>query len=82
MLPWGVGIGTHGVRRDTFLPIGEYRFEAWRKKRRATDAVIELTVACAVPDVADLAERVREVGAGSWRCWSGRDDAGTVRRAT
>jgi hypothetical protein len=46
--------------RDTFLPLGDYPFEAWRKKRGKTDIVVELAVAHSVPDVVDCVLRVEE----------------------
>lgn len=38
----------------TFLPIGDYPYRDWRKKRPAWDAVVELTIAEAVEDIADF----------------------------
>jgi hypothetical protein len=37
----------------TFLPIEEYDFEAWRRKRPVVEAVVELVVRRGVPDVRD-----------------------------
>jgi hypothetical protein len=37
----------------TFLPIEEYDFEGWRKRRPVADAVVELVVRRGVPDVWD-----------------------------
>ena len=39
--------------RRTFLPIEEYDFEGWRRKRGGVDAVVELVVRGGVPDVRD-----------------------------
>ncbi|WP_199351046.1 DUF7002 family protein [Haliangium ochraceum] len=51
--------------RDTFLPIGEYPFEVWRKKRGSpAEAVVELTVEYAVLDIAAHTLLVKEVGGG------------------
>jgi len=38
---------------DTFLPIKDYPFEDWCKKRRLEDAVVELVVREGVPDIAN-----------------------------
>lgn len=49
------------AKRDynTFLPIDEYPYEAWRKKRgNGGDKVVELVVERAVPDVARFVKRV------------------------
>ena len=37
--------------RRTFLPMGEYPFEEWRRRRGAPDAVAEFVVNGGVPDV-------------------------------
>lgn len=47
--------------RDTFLPPHKYPFEARRRKRGIKNAVAELAVDYAVPDIADLAVRVDEM---------------------
>jgi hypothetical protein len=39
--------------RDTFLPIEEYPFHTWRRKRSRATAVVELTVTGGVPDITD-----------------------------
>lgn len=45
--------------RDTFLPLGEYPFQAWKKKRGGTNnAIAELTVEYNVPDIAEMTVRV------------------------
>ncbi len=49
---------------DTFLPLGQYPFGKWQKKRRGGDAIVELTVKYSVPDIKDLVTRVEEIGAG------------------
>jgi hypothetical protein len=46
--------------KDTFRSIAEYPFDYWRRKRSAKDAVVELVVEYAVPDVADVVLRVEE----------------------
>ena len=44
---------------DVFVDLNAYPYETWRKKRGARgDAVVELTVPDAVPDIADLVIRV------------------------
>ncbi len=50
--------------RDTFLPLGEYKFDEWTRKRNRRDSVVELTVRYAVPDVRDFVLTVEEVGGG------------------
>jgi hypothetical protein len=37
----------------TFLPIDDYPFEEWKKKRNAREAVVELAVTHAVSDIAE-----------------------------
>lgn len=54
----------HPRGRDTFLPLNQYRFEHWDRKRQGGDAVVELTVRYSVPDIKDLVLRVEEVGGG------------------
>lgn len=39
--------------RDTFLPIADYPFEEWRKKRRSGEPVVELVIRDGVPDIAN-----------------------------
>jgi hypothetical protein len=46
---------------DTFLPIAQYPFEDWRKKRSARTAVVELVVTGGVPDVTDHVIAVHRV---------------------
>lgn len=48
----------------TFLPIGEYPFTEWRRKRGASEAVVELVVSGGVPDIADHAVAVHRVADG------------------
>lgn len=56
---------------DTFLPIADYPFDQWRKKRRASNAVVELTVLDGVQDITDHAIAVHSVHNGQqtelWR---------------
>ena len=49
---------------DCFLPVREYPYGAWAKKRRKKDAVVELAVDYSVPDVAEmvLAVEIRQFG--------------------
>jgi hypothetical protein len=58
--------------RSTFLPLGEYPFQHWRKKRGLTDAVVELAVQDAVRNVTRYAVEVRErrVGERGRLIWS------------
>jgi len=37
----------------TFLPIADYPYDEWRRRRGRADAVVELAVDYAVPDIAD-----------------------------
>lgn len=41
----------HPRGADTFLPIDKYPYALWRSKRRASEAVVELTVIGGVPDI-------------------------------
>ena len=45
--------------RTTFLPLPEYPFDIWRKKRGRLEAVVELSVAGGVPDVKDFVLEVQ-----------------------
>ena len=50
---------------DVFVDLDSYPYESWRKKRGPRqDAVVELTVPDAVPDIADLVVRVERWVAG------------------
>jgi len=51
--------------RDTFLPLADYPFDFWKDKRNLREAVVELTVRDAVPDVRDFVLKVEEVGGGT-----------------
>lgn len=57
--------------RRTFVRIEEYDFECWCKKRRAEDAIVELVVRDAVPDIRDHVIAVHDVADGTateiWR---------------
>jgi hypothetical protein len=48
--------------RRTFLAISEYPYDAWREKRGAKDAVVELAVLDRVKGIADYVVQVMEVG--------------------
>lgn len=50
--------------RGTFLPLALYPYAAWRAKRRAADAIVEVTVPGGVPDAARHVVRVERVRAG------------------
>lgn len=54
----------HPRGRDTFLPLGHYPFEAWRRKRPRGEAVVELLVTRGVPDIRHFVERAEHVGGG------------------
>ena len=47
--------------KDTFLPVADYPYDTWRKRRGAAgDAVVEITVPYAVPHVLDYVLRVEQ----------------------
>jgi len=48
--------------RRTFLPISDYPYEAWRQKRGAKHAVVELAVRESVKGIGDFVVQVTEVG--------------------
>ena len=50
--------------RNTFLPISEYPFDEFRRKRGPKNAVVELAVEYSVPDIRDLVISVSELGGG------------------
>jgi len=50
--------------RNTFLPVADYPYDSWRKKRGARGAVVELTVEYAVPDIVECVQTVVLVGGG------------------
>jgi hypothetical protein len=47
--------------RDTFLPIADYPFDAWKKKRSRSKGVAELAVTNGVPDIMDHVLAVHRV---------------------
>lgn len=53
----------HPRGKDCFLPLSEYPFEAWLKKRNSRQAVVELAVRYSVPDLMGLVEGVSVVAA-------------------
>jgi len=50
--------------RRTFLPISEYPFDEYRRRRSRKDAVVELAVEHSVPDIRELVINVSELGGG------------------
>jgi hypothetical protein len=54
----------HPRGRDCFLPVRDYPYDAWAKKRRKQDAVVELVVDYSVPDVAEFVLSVEYRQAG------------------
>lgn len=62
----------HPRGRSTFLRLGEYPFQYWRKKRGPTEAVVELAVEDAVEEVTHYAVEVceRRVGERGRLIWS------------
>lgn len=59
----------------TFLPMDQYEFEFWKRRRSAKGAVVELAVTHSVPDIAALAIRVqhREGGEPDETIWEAED---------
>ena len=47
--------------QDTFLPITDYPFDHWSKKRGVGDAIVELAVEYSVPDISELVLKVEQV---------------------
>jgi hypothetical protein len=43
---------------DVFVPIVDYPYDEWRRRRTNTDAVVELVIPYAVPDIARYVTRV------------------------
>lgn len=57
--------------KDVFVAVDDYPYEKWRVKRgRSGDAVVELTVPYAVPDIRDVTLRVEN--------WSGGEAVETI----
>ena len=54
----------HPRGRNCFVPLAQYPFAFWCQKRNPRTAVVELAVRHAVPDLADMLERVSIVGRG------------------
>jgi hypothetical protein len=54
----------HPRGRNCFVPLSLYPFAYWKQKRNVRDAVVELAVTGAVPDLVDVLERVSIVGRG------------------
>lgn len=50
--------------RDTFLPVDDYPYAAWRAKRAKGERVVELAVSPGVPDIERLVLRVTRMGGG------------------
>jgi hypothetical protein len=42
--------------RETFLPIGDYPYAEWRKKRSKYESVVELTLIGGVPNIVDYVD--------------------------
>ena len=63
--------------RGTFLPMADYPLDAWRRRRGPADAVAELVVRHAVPDVAAHVVAVHRLAGGTatalWREPAGGD---------
>ena len=54
----------HPRGKDCFVPLASYPFAYWRRKRNVRNAVVELAVPRAVPNVIEVLERVSVVGRG------------------
>jgi hypothetical protein len=54
----------HPRGKNCFVPLPLYPFDHWKQKRNTRNAVVELAVAGAVPDVVEVLERVSIVGRG------------------
>lgn len=52
--------------RFTFVPLAEVAIEDWRRRRHGHEAVAEVAVDCAVPDVTALVRSVYRVEQGEW----------------
>lgn len=63
---------------DTFLPLTEYPFDEWARKRSRQEAIVELTVRHSVPDLRDFVLQVEEVGGGADSVVLWRRDPGQV----
>jgi len=50
--------------KNSFLPITDYPFERFRRKRGRKNAVVELAVDYSVPDIGDFVISVSELGGG------------------
>lgn len=63
--------------RRTFLPVSDYPFDDWRRRRTAADAVVELVVSGGVEDVASHVLAVHRVVEGAanllWRAAGNAD---------
>jgi hypothetical protein len=46
---------------NTFLPIGDYPFDHWSKKRGVDQAIVELAVEYSVPDIGEVVLKVEHV---------------------
>ena len=54
----------HPRGRNCFVPLSSYPFAHWKQKRNVRDAVVELAIRGAVPDLMEVLERVSIVGRG------------------
>jgi hypothetical protein len=54
----------HPRGKSTFLPLAQYPFDEWDRKRRGIEPAVELTVEGGVPDAAEFVLTVEEQGAG------------------
>lgn len=66
--PYNSGATLYNPRprgRFTFKSIRQYPFDEWRKKRKLSDAIVELTVEYMVRDIEDIALRAEIMKAGT-----------------
>ena len=54
----------HRRGKNCFVPLASYPFAYWKGKRNVRDAVVELAIPGAVPNVIEVLERVSIVGRG------------------
>jgi hypothetical protein len=54
----------HPRGRDCFIPLSQYPFAEWHRKRRGREPVVELSVEYSVPNLTDFVESVALVGRG------------------
>lgn len=58
--------------RDTFMPLSDYPFDDWNRKRHGHDPAVELALIRSVPDIREFLIRVENRGGGKLieRVWA------------